>query len=230
MRRLCGLLFLPLVACGSSSSVTKPADPVTTATSAPSAARVPSVSGTLVGHDGKPMKLAHVSIGDQHVVVGADGSFTVRVADRGFAKVAFTGVDHGDRTVGVLIGDEPVAIDVVLGTYERPTEYKAPTVVQIVFNDDETIGMGKAVPMKPAGDGTFVAEIAAVPGEFAYELRGIVSQPGRSMNSTEATEYRYDGDGNYANVVTAGRRSGPGDVRPRGSAAIQRRNNGQVRR
>jgi thiol-disulfide isomerase/thioredoxin len=160
------------------------------------------LTGTLVGHDGKPMKLAHVSIGGESIQVGADGSFEAPLVARGFERVMLTGVDHGDYAIGLLLDGSSVHVDAKLGTYAHPESFDNASVVEVRFVGDD-IALGKTTPLVAGKDGRYTANIEAPDGEFAYEIRGITAQAGRSMNSDEATEYRYDGDGNYANVVTA---------------------------
>jgi len=205
MRRSCtlSLLLLAVAACGGSKSTAPTIAAPSAADVEPANASTAVLTGTLVGWNGDPMKQAHVTVGQDKVQVEADGRFEVRLPADGFQRVMFTGVDHGDYKIGLLLDGKSVHVDVQLGTYQHPESFSAAQVVQVVFGADGNVDLGKTYPMLPDDNGLLVAVIEdAGAKEFAYEIRGITSERGRSMNSTEPTAYRYDGDGNYANVVT----------------------------
>lgn len=190
-------LALALAAgCGSSTAT----GPAPTTANEP-AVTGPVLTGTLVGHDGAPMALAHVTVDrGEPIEVGADGSFSVPLPPTGFAKASFTGVDHGDHTIGLWLDGQPVQVEVRLGTYAAPESYDGASVLQFTTADDGSLALGSTTPMTRRADGAMEATVDAT-GPVAYELRGITAQSGRSMNGTDRTAFRYDGDGNYANVV-----------------------------
>lgn len=157
-----------------------------------------AITGRLLGSDGQPLKLAHVHLGSQSVAAGPDGRFTLVTEASGFARLLFTGVDHASHPVGVLLDGREVRLDVRLGTNDRPAQLQQ---VSVVTPPAPPARPGAAVPMKRQPDGTFVAEVDAPAGPFAYELTGL--RDTGSVNGTQADRYEYDGDGDYRSVVQA---------------------------
>jgi len=190
--------------CGASAPPSAPATPaVETPEPVAKVETSTKLHGTLMGHDGTPMPLAHVSFDGEPLEVAADGSFEWKHASPALVRAKFTGVDHGDYMATLFLSEESVTMNVTLGTYEAPSELEDLSVVEIRFMDKGQVALGSVTPMTKAANGTFAAEVKAKVGQFAYEIRGTTSNTGLSMNSTERTEFRYDGDGNYCNVVQA---------------------------
>ncbi len=166
-------------------------------------ASVPYLVGKLLGHDGKPMPMAHVTIAGKAHAAQSDGAFRIKVAKPGIYAVIFTGVDHGDYTAKLLLEKEEVDVQILLGTYEAPPEAQELSLVQIRFQDNGETALGEVRAMIKEADGKYRVTVTAKSEEFAYEIRGMAINSGRSMNGSARTAFRYDGDGNYCNVVQA---------------------------
>ncbi len=157
--------------------------------------------GTLLGHDGRAMPMAHITIAGKATQVARDGSFRISLRGGHMYPALFTGVDHGDHTAFLLVPKGEVEVHVKLGTYQAPDPSPELSLVEIRFQDDGEISLGAVQPMSKNEDGVFSTTVATKSGEFAYEIRGTVADSGRSMNGSARTAFRYDGDGNYCNLV-----------------------------
>lgn len=189
-----------LLGCG--GAATPPAAPSKTRPiDAPERAPVPALLGTLVGYDGQPMLMAHVSIDGDATQVEANGSFRIPVTHQGLVVARFTGVDHGDFTAVLLMSEGDVDIKVTLGTYEAPKTEGRLSVVQLRFAKDGAVSAGKVTPLARRPDGSFRATVRPKGTTYAYEIRGTTASAGLSMNGTARTVFRYDGAGNYCNVI-----------------------------
>ncbi|RMH42577.1 MAG: TlpA family protein disulfide reductase [Deltaproteobacteria bacterium] len=175
----------------------RPAAPAATG-SAP-APRPARLAGRLVGHDGRPMAMAHVTVDGRAHEVAADGSFSVDLPADRFVRVRLTGVDHVDDELG-LLGGSDVEVDVRLGTYPRPDALDALEVLVFSIGAGGELAPLRTVSMTRRADGVWTADIPAT-GPIAYEITGLTAEPGRSMNAPGRGPYRYDGDGNYATVA-----------------------------
>lgn len=164
-----------------------------------------SVTGTLVGHDGKPMAAANVVLTRpmdntpvKIVEADADGKYTITVDSAGIWMLMFTGANHSSRQVA-LYADKPekMNIDVRLKTYDYKDSL-SDVKIEGGFNN---FNMQTALPMQKQPDGTYIAEFETKADSFAYEIVG-VEKNGRTINGTQSERYAYDGDGDYRSVVT----------------------------
>ena len=108
------LLALVCVACSGTDAPSVSPEPAPT-----------QVHGTLLGHDGAPMEVAHVHLRRAgqllgEVEVDADGGFELEVDGRDFIELRFTGVGHAQRLLRAPGdgGDHEIAVQ--LGTHPRP--------------------------------------------------------------------------------------------------------------
>ena len=174
------------------------------------------ISGKLLGHDNKPMKLADVhlikapaSVSFDGVQVNSDGSFKIATTETGLIIAEFTGVDHAAFDVPLLI-EKPVNIglDIRLATYsyvEDPKELKIMTdLTDFIFNS--------AQPMQRQSDGTFVIELETTHETLAYQVFG-AEKNSRSINGTQSDSYEFDGAGDYKSIVNV--KGGPGGKKVR---------------
>jgi thiol-disulfide isomerase/thioredoxin len=140
--RLAPLLLATLAACagpaGRAPAPPLPVPPAPLAVAAPSASAVaeppgppPSylMRGKLLGHDGRPMKLAHMHLGDRTTPVGEGGAFELGAPGRGFLPVRFTGVDHAEITVSFYFDGVPASPEITLGTYARRASFANASVL-----------------------------------------------------------------------------------------------------
>ncbi len=199
--RLAPLLLASVVACG------RPGAPVGSTVGSSSAASVAAppgpaspasfvVRGRLLDHDGAPLKLAHVHLGARSFPVDATGAFRVAGSMAGFFLVRFTGVDHADRTLGLLLDGRELELEVRLGTYERiePPPAEANLVIR-EGSEGASRRAERSVPLKRRPDGVYVAEVEAAEDTVLYQVQGIVQD--RTVDGPEADGFVYDGGGDY---------------------------------
>ncbi len=199
------LLMLVAFGCGGSQAELEPATKKAPTTSASTIA----FHGKLVGHNGQPMPMAHVTIDGEATQVAVDGTFRFELAPSSFVSAKFTGVDHGDYTARLVLEESDVEVIVALGTYAAPSPLENLSVVELRFGADGNAALGKVTAMVEK-EGVFGATVATTAGEYAYEIRGTTVNSGLSMNGNARTVFRYDGDGNYCNVVES--KGGPLEI------------------
>lgn len=163
-----------------------------------------TVTGRIVGCDGKPPLRSHVLIQhhDQLVaptVVQADnnGYFEAQVTPGIRYTFTFCGVNHRSCERWIFVRNtKPIHIDVRLGAY---TYRKKFSDVRITggFNDFQ---FENAVKMKRQQDGTFTISMRSDSERFRYQLLNV--EIARSINGTEALEYEPDREGDYISIVT----------------------------
>lgn len=160
------------------------------------------ITGMLVGADGLPMQLAHVSLYNrraiQTVEVAPDGSYVLETDTTGVYSLWFTGVDHllQQRTVLLRGSDEDIEIDARLETHTYKEDLSEATVIGDFNEFSWTIG-ARAMELQP--DGTYVVEIEVDADTLAYQVINVVQ--GRSINGTQSDRYVYDGGGDYRSVI-----------------------------
>jgi thiol-disulfide isomerase/thioredoxin len=163
------------------------------------AAQQPSViKGTLTGHDAKPMIKAHVHLSRlvneepiTTVDVTNDGKFTLTVNETGTYFLNFTGVDH-QQIIVPLILDKPVSLNIDVQL--KVNSYKND------FSKVRVIGKNIKKEMVKQADGTYLAEIETTEKEIKYRLSNL-HKDGRNINGTHSDDYVYDGDGDYYSVI-----------------------------
>jgi thiol-disulfide isomerase/thioredoxin len=169
-------------------------------------AQQPSVfSGKLLGHDGKPMLKAQVHVlpnrGErkalQSVEVAKDGGFEVKFDQTGLVYLNFTGVDHYELMMPLLI-EKPLREKLVvrLKPYEYPETFNQVKII----GDFNEFNFGSAKLMAPQSDGTFTFETEATAATFAYQILG-AEKTGHSINGTQSDDFVYDDGGDYRSVV-----------------------------
>jgi thiol-disulfide isomerase/thioredoxin len=160
---------------------------------------VRQISGRLVGHDGHPMKLAHVHLATRSVTADPGGTYRITVP-AGLARLRFTGVDHAEHVVPIADSGD-VELDVTLGTNERPDRDGDVTlvVVEPPPQPGGRVKLGRRIAMQRRADGTFVAEIEHAGAELGYELDFGFRM--RTVNGPQADRFTYDGDGDYVSHV-----------------------------
>ncbi len=154
------------VSCAQSAATAETAAAPQTSAPEPAAAAV--VKGTVLGHDGKAMRVAHARLFAPEryqadflaeVQVGPDGAFELKTEHSGYAIVEFTGVDHALLRLGVLLEPGEHGLTARLGTYERPDTHDT------IQGQGKRGASGRFAPfeLKKREDGTFIAEIDVPP-------------------------------------------------------------------
>jgi thiol-disulfide isomerase/thioredoxin len=167
-----------------------------------------TITGKLLGSDGKPMPKAHIHIATGEgkppiasVEVAKDGSYFIQTNMRGMLLLQFTGANHQMHAVPLIV-DAPreVLMDVRLGTPEMIGKLDDVKIIGD-FNDfDFSDG---AIPLKKQKDGTYRATISTREKKLAYQLVFASDVMVRSINGTMTEEYQYDGGGDYRSIVTS---------------------------
>jgi len=163
-----------------------------------------TITGTLVGSDGKPMPKSHVhllKLGQTKPVasteVAKDGTYKISAKETGPFLVQYTGVYHSQENVLVAAQkrvEEKIAVKLVANKYA--TNF---TSVKII-GDFNSFNFQTAQEMTKQPDGTFIAEFETKADKFQYQLGGIAG--GRSYSGTQSEDFEYDGGGDYRSVVT----------------------------
>jgi len=164
------------------------------------AARV-VVAGTVLGTDGHPMKLAHVHDEDDERTVEADaqGRFRIDSAGRGLLRLRFTGVDHADYVMPVLMSAGDVELHVRLGTHRRRS---APADVKLTLVEMPWGVPIRSIEMRSRPDGVFVAVVEKRPGDAAaltYQIENVAIDG--LVNGTASTRVSHTRNGSYVSHV-----------------------------
>lgn len=163
-----------------------------------------TISGKLLGVDGKPMAKSNVHLvrfGERKPLasVGAasNGAYTISTKDQGLFLLQFTGVNHELRAVPLLAEK---SVSVVLDVRLSANPYLETIAEPKIIGDFNKFSFGDAKPMKKELDGTFVAEFETNNPTFSYQILGALKES-RSVNGTQSENYEYDGGGDYRSIV-----------------------------
>jgi thiol-disulfide isomerase/thioredoxin len=164
-----------------------------------------TLSGSVLGDNGKPIPMAHVHIKSGmndttylSVPVGRQGTFSVRIPIQGALMVEFSGVNHLPYTIPLVSGSkQTVKLTVTLGTYSYRDDLSG---VAFVYGFEES-SRGKSVEPARQPNGLYTARVETDKAKFAYQLNN-VEQSGRTINGTDSETYEYDGGGDYRSVLT----------------------------
>ena len=162
------------------------------------------ITGKLLGHDGKPMPMAHLHLikapeskSFDGVQAGKDGAFRIATTETGLIGAEFSGVNHAAYDVPLLI-DKPTTINLTvrLATYTYVDEIK-----DLRFLSDLTdFQFNSAHQMVKQGDGTFIIDLEWAKPTLAYQVFGAEANS-RSINGTQSDGYDFDGAGDYKSIV-----------------------------
>ena len=164
------------------------------------------ISGRLLGHDKKPMLMAHAHLlktsSPKPLVQArakADGSFEITTKETGLLIVEFTGVNHMALDVPLLI-EKPMKLELsaTLATYSYGDEMKDVKIMTDMTN----YAYDKAQPMQKQGDGTFAIDLQTTKDKVTYQILG-AEKTGRSINGTQSEGFEFDDGGDYRSIVAA---------------------------
>lgn len=163
------------------------------------------VRGTLLGHDGLPLRMGHVHLSSasdffrtepfESVEVGDDGRFEFRTERVGGFLLKFSGVDHANVALP-LIADPPLelGVDVQLPTYAYNEDFGGVKV----FGDFNEWDYESALPMEAQPDGTYAVTIETDADSVAYGLINVTHGLGQyAVNGTQSDGFAYSGDEHY---------------------------------
>ena len=163
------------------------------------------LEGKLLGHDGKPMVLANLTLLKtqydrdplQSVEADKDGHFSMKIEGFGVYTLLVSGVHHEAEYHKIYVPNgSKIDLKIQLTTIRYLKEISE---VQIM-GDWNSFNFKTASRMDPASDGTFVFEIPSEETSVGYELLGITEQ-GNSVNGTQQDSFKFDGGGDYISVV-----------------------------
>ena len=162
------------------------------------------ITGTVLGADGAPLKLAHARLGPERetrrvaeVPVAPDGRFAIATTLTGPVRLSFTGVDHYTTSIPLMLtAPASIGLDVRLKHYEYTDSLENVTVI----GDFNHFAFSGGRPLVRQSDGRYTLDVEAPADTFAYELLGL-EKTGRSINGTQADRYAYDGGGDYRSVI-----------------------------
>ena len=167
------------------------------------------ITGTLLGSDGAPMKLAHVHLMDvlgmrtiARAQVEPDGRFALATVRTGVFQLEFTGVDHYSATVP-LVALEHTSL--VVSARLRHYAYTDSLERVTALGDWNNNSFAHTTPLVRQSDGRYTATVTvdSAADSVAYELMGLEASGARSVNGPMADRYVYDEGGDYKSVVAA---------------------------
>jgi len=164
-----------------------------------------TISGTLVGHDGQPMRMAHVHLAYpadpwdalESAQVDEDGSFVLEARASGALEMRFTGVNHGLASFPLIVDR---ALDLSVDVQLAVLEYEEDCAAVEVAGDFNEWSADSALAMEPQPDGTYVLTIDTEEQAVAYQLLHVAAARG-SVNGTHSDRFEYDGQGDYRSIV-----------------------------
>lgn len=172
-----------------------------------------TVSGRVVGYDGKPMQLAHVHFTPAGLnskksfsyQVKPDGTYSVEIPN-GWYFIYYTGVSHTSAPKlpnRIYCCGEPVTINAHLEGITKPTTIDS---IQVVTQLSK-YSFDDAITLQRQSDGTFTTEIKTNTKELRYQIL-IHSKPDQenssplhSINGTANERFEYDSAGDYRSVA-----------------------------
>ena len=167
------------------------------------------VTGTLLGSDGAPMKLAHVHLLDLRTMqtvaraeAEPDGRFALATVRTGVFDLEFTGVDHYSATVPlVALSHATIVVNAQLRHYAYTDSLDKVTAL----GDWNHFAFDHTTPLVRQSDGRYAATVTvdSSADSVAYELLGLEVSGARSINGPMADRYVYDEGGDYRSVIAA---------------------------
>ncbi len=163
-----------------------------------------TVTGALLGFDGKPMPVANVELmlpGDntpiENVSAGKDGKYSISIDSSGLWMLRYAGLSHTSHQVALYIDKpESLEVNVRLAAYEYVDSISSPGLE----GDFNNYNMGNPLLMKKQPDGTFSADIETKADSIRYEIVGI-ARNGHTINGTGNGRYEVDNTGDYWTIV-----------------------------
>ena len=167
------------------------------------------VTGTVVGADGAPMKLAHAHL-QRPITAGRiaraqvtpDGRFAIATTETGGFRLLFTGVDHYSTSVPLLItSPTTIALDVRL---KHHTYIDSLDRVRAI-GDFNNFKADSGRPLVRQPDGRYTLEVETSADTLAYQLVGLdtVANGTRTTGGTLADRYSYVDNAGYRSVIRA---------------------------
>jgi thiol-disulfide isomerase/thioredoxin len=151
------------------------------------------VTGRLLGHDGRPLPKAFVTLSDggtdAQTVVTSDGRFALAPGRPGGFFLRLEGAHHDSLVLPLLVeGPGRVELEVRLRAAPYADSFEEVTAVG-EFNRFEW--HEGAIPLQRQPDGSFTATLPAPHGLLGYQLLGVLGT-GWVIEGPQADDYVYD--------------------------------------
>jgi thiol-disulfide isomerase/thioredoxin len=162
-----------------------------------------TLHGTVVGHDGRPLVHTEVRVTRRAgaepdlVVVDRRGRFSIELDHQGLASIEISAPDHAVMSFPVVLEGGSLALDVQMGTYDRPEPMA--TVQAVVWEGNPEESEPQVVDMALRPDGKWHGSIETKSSVLTYQLMGPATH--RSVAGMQANRFDYDGGGDYRSVV-----------------------------
>ncbi len=170
-------------------------------------AKTITVKGSLLGFDGKALKMGHVHYGSDNrrsisESVDADGNFNFTMELKPTLNLSFSGVDHKASNVQIytLPDDEVIQLDVKLSPNNINPDFSEVKVIGN-FND---YNFEAGIPLLKQADGIYSLDIEKTGDTLLYQILGPFTTPElRSVNGKQASFFVYDGGGDYRSAIVS---------------------------
>jgi len=174
-----------------------------------------TITGRVLGSDGKPMLMAHVRLAggtgfaDRLVDLGdpeflsvqtrSDGTFEITTDSLGALSLIFTGVGHQWLQVPlVLRGPTRLSLQAQLTPLPLKDDFSEATLLY----DFDDVARGKSKTFTRKAPGTYEVDLPSAKKEFKYRIGGIAYLPDPvSIPNATADAYEYDYQGLYTSIV-----------------------------
>ena len=163
------------------------------------------ITGTVLGADGSPLKLAHVHLlnaGSGRVAraqVEPDGRFALATVRTGMFRVEFTGVNHYVASMPLYA---PTPVSIVVHVRLKHYAYADTLDKVTAIGDWNHFSVQTPLSLVRQPDGRYTATVDAAADTLAYELWRLEAT-GRSINGTASDRFVYDEGGDYRSVIAA---------------------------
>ncbi len=171
-----------------------------------------AVQGRVRAHDGSALLHGHVRLrvpghadATVQAPVAADGTVALATTHEGFAWLDINGVDHAPLTMAVVLGSQPLRLDVRLGTNSYRDRFDE-LRLQVVRGD----GTARYVRATARADGAYEAVLDTGPGRVEYAWSSALSGccgatvAGTVRAAGERARWVPDGEGQYRAVRILG--------------------------
>lgn len=170
------------------------------------AAKMTTVHGTVLGHDGQPIQIAHMLAGNTWHAVNPDGTYSIEMPQNRLVSLEFRGLLHSSYRVSILTTEADIPLAVTLGTYELAD---SPKEVELVVMEKSPGKSGaapnykesKRIPMTQNKNGHWSLEVPVVGGELVYEIAGARENSKNTLVGTSASSFLHDEASGYISIL-----------------------------
>lgn len=166
-------------------------------------------TGTLFGHDGKPIRVSHVHLRQSNVMepvvsvpVKSDGSWRMTWKQKGFYQMQFTGIDHQMVEIPLLLDTiKKLRFDVRLAANQYTDVFDS---IDVLCDAPNPVFQQEGFPLKllqRISDSLYQIEVSTTSRKLAYQLMGM-DVNGHSINGTHSESFIYDNGGDYYSILT----------------------------